>query len=258
MNHRRGITSAACAGLLFLSVSCDRLPGKPKAEDKWVASSEVTDFGQLYSQNCAGCHGTDGRMGPARPLNDPLYLALAGAKRLREITANGVPETAMPAFAVSAGGNLTDQQIGALADGFISRWGSQNNLTETGLPPYSAEDAIAAGSGPGDTQRGKASYQVYCARCHGVEGTGGEHGGSIVDRNFLSLVSDQHLRTTVIVGRPDLGKPDWRGNFPDRPMSPQEISDVVAWLAIQRPRESSNSAEDQVNKIVATTTANSH
>jgi cytochrome c oxidase cbb3-type subunit 3 len=38
----------------------------------------------------------------------------------------------------------------------------------------------------------------------------------------------------VIVGRSDLGKPDWRENVPGRPMSPQEISDVVAWIASHR------------------------
>jgi hypothetical protein len=47
-------------------------------------------------------------------------------------------------------------------------------------------------------------------------------------------VSDQSLRTTVIAGRPDLGAPDWRGNVTGRPMTPQEVSDVVAWLAARR------------------------
>ncbi|HEY7318089.1 MAG TPA: hypothetical protein VIE89_10990, partial [Candidatus Binatia bacterium] len=51
---------------------------------------------------------------------------------------------------------------------------------------------------------------------------------------YLALVSDQGLRTTVIVGRSDLGMPDWRANVSGQPMSPQEISDVVAWLASHR------------------------
>ena len=48
-------------------------------------------------------------------------------------------------------------------------------------------------------------------------------------------MSDQGLRTIVIVGRPELGAPDWRGDVPGKPMSPQDVSDVVAWLAAQRP-----------------------
>jgi cytochrome c oxidase cbb3-type subunit 3/ubiquinol-cytochrome c reductase cytochrome c subunit len=48
------------------------------------------------------------------------------------------------------------------------------------------------------------------------------------------LVSDQGLRTIVITGRPELGAPDWRGNVPEHPMTDQEITDVVAWLASRR------------------------
>ena len=83
--------------------------------------------------------------------------------------------------------------------------------------------------------RGAATYKTYCQSCHGTNGDGGS-AGSIVDPNFLNLVSDQGLRTTVVVGRADMGKPDWRGNVPGRPMSAQEIADVVAWLAGQRQR----------------------
>jgi cytochrome c oxidase cbb3-type subunit 3 len=59
---------------------------------------------------------------------------------------------------------------------------------------------------------------------------------SIVDGSYLALVSDQGLRTVVIVGRPELGAPDWRGNVPGKPMSSQDVSDVVAWLASQRTK----------------------
>jgi hypothetical protein len=55
-----------------------------------------------------------------------------------------------------------------------------------------------------------------------------------VDGSYLALVSDQGLRTTVIAGRPELGAPDWRGNVPGTPMTPQDIADVVAWLSAQR------------------------
>ena len=55
----------------------------------------------------------------------------------------------------------------------------------------------------------------------------------------------------VIVGRPDRGAPDWRNNVPGRPMTDQEISDVVAWLASKRapapgqPYPTSNNAKLQ-------------
>ena len=94
------------------------------------------------------------------------------------------------------------------------------------LPPYGAR--------AGDAKRGAAAYETYCARCHGAEGKSGEKGGSVVDPNYLALVSDQGLRTAVIAGRADLGMPDWRVYVPGRPMSDDEIADVVAWLASHR------------------------
>ena len=68
------------------------------------------------------------------------------------------------------------------------------------------------------------------------DGRGGNKASSIVDGSYLALVSDQQLRTIVIAGRPELGAPDWRGDVEGRPMSAQEISDVVAWLSSQRPK----------------------
>ena len=217
-----------------LATGCGRLPGKPKEEERWVAPAQVTDFNRLYAQNCAGCHGSEGRFGSARPLNDPLYLAVASADVLRQVTAKGVPGTAMPAFAEQAGGSLTDKQIDALVEGMRSRWGRPNDFKDAALPPYSLQDAINSGSGPGDSQRGAEVFRVNCAQCHGADGRGGAKGGSVVDPNFLALASDQSLRTMTIVGRQDLGKPDWRANVPNHPMSPQDISDVVAWLVAQR------------------------
>ena len=79
---------------IILVTGCDQLPGKPKPEERWRPATEVTDFSQLYALNCSGCHGADGRLGAARPLNDPLYLALVSAATLRAMIAQGVPGTA--------------------------------------------------------------------------------------------------------------------------------------------------------------------
>ena len=220
--------AAACLGLVVFSLAtgCDRLPGKPKAAARWMAPAQVTDFTQLYAQNCAGCHGVDGRLGAARPLHDPLYLALVGTDVLHQVIAHGVPGTAMPAFAEHDGGSLTDAQIDILVTGMHAHWGRPEAVQDAALPPYRLET--------GDVQRGAMVYTTFCAQCHGEEGRGGAQGGSIIDPNYLALVSDQHLRTTVITGRPDRGKPDWRANVPGQPMTPQDIADVVAWLASQR------------------------
>jgi mono/diheme cytochrome c family protein len=185
-------------------------------------------FDALYQQNCAGCHGKHGRGGAAIALNSPAYLEIADNVTIRRVTAQGVPGTAMPAFAQSSGGMLTDKQISAIVAGIRSRWNKHDSL-DPAPPSYTA-------LAPGDPQHGKNVYDNYCSSCHGTAGQGGKQAGSIVDESFLNLVSDQYLRTIVIVGRPELGAPDWRSNVPGKPMSQQEVSDVVAWLSAQRAK----------------------
>lgn len=232
------IAKRLVVAIIILSIAwasgCDRLPGKPLEKDKWVAPAQIADFDQLYGQSCSGCHGADGRLGAARPLNDPLYLNLVSPDDLRRVIKQGMPSTTMPAFGQQFGGSLTDAQVDLIVEQMRTRWGRPDEFKDVTLPPYSVQEST--GSGAGDPQRGAGVYGVYCAQCHGADGTGGPKGGSIVDPNFLRLVSDQSLRTTVIAGRQDVGKPDWRANLPGRPMSSGEISDVVAWIEAQRPR----------------------
>ncbi len=213
--------------LPFMAIcGCNSAPGRPAAGSESVRPNQVLNFDTLYHQNCAGCHGEQGRGGAAISLNSPVYLEIVDDATLRSVTAQGVSGTAMPAFAQSSGGMLTDEQVDAIVAGIRSRWSKQDSLPAT-LPTYSA-------AAPGDPQHGGSVYGAYCASCHGVAGRGGSHAGSIVDESFLNLVSDQYLRTIVIVGRPELGAPDWRSNVPGRPMSQQDVADVVAWLSSQR------------------------
>jgi cytochrome c oxidase cbb3-type subunit III len=230
---------------ITLLTGCNtRLPGQPNEAERWRAPAEINDFDQLYTQNCAGCHGVGGRLGAARSLNDPLYLAFVTDDAMRQAISKGRAGTNMPAFSEQAGGHLTNQQIELLVSGIRSRWSKPDDFKGVELPRYGVDEAatknvtnnVSAGaSQTGDASRGTETYKTYCASCHGTNGDGGS-AGSIVDPNFLKLVSDQGLRTTVVVGRADLGKPDWRGNVPGHPMSAQEINDVVAWLAAQRQR----------------------
>jgi cytochrome c oxidase cbb3-type subunit 3 len=214
---------------MLMVAACTRLPGRPSADSQVVRPETVTSFEPLYRANCAGCHGENGRRGPATALADPLYLAIADDATIRKVVSNGVAGTAMPAFAREAGGMLTQQQIDALVAGIRERWAKPEAVRNVHPPPYSA-------AGEGDPKRGAAVYAIYCASCHGQGGRGGEKASSIVDGSFLALVSNQSLRTTVIVGRPDLGAPDFRGDAPGHAMSSDEVSDVVAWLAAQRPQ----------------------
>ena len=227
MKHQPILVTLAIVGLLTCG-ACGSFSGAHRPELAVVPPSQVVDFNALYGQNCAGCHGVGGKGGAAVALANPVFLAIADDTVIRRIASNGVPGTPMPAFAQSAGGMLTERQIDALVRG-IRSWAKPNALRDTTPPPYAAP-------APGDAQRGADAYRTYCFSCHGADGRGGSKASSIVDGSYLTLVSDQQLRTIVIAGRPELGAPDWRGDVEGRPMSPQDISDVVAWLSSQRPK----------------------
>ena len=216
---------------LAVTTACgirDNAPGRPAANSAVIPPNKIMDFKVLYASNCSGCHGVDGKSGLAIELGDPVYLAIADDAAIRRVAADGVAGTSMPAFAQHSGGMLTDDQINVIVDGIRTRWAKPDVLRDANAPPYAA-------AGPGDPKHGAAAYVTYCSSCHGADGHGGK-ASSIVDPSYLALVSDQYLRTIVIAGRPELGAPDWRGDVPGKPMSPDDVSDVVAWLAGQRPQ----------------------
>jgi mono/diheme cytochrome c family protein len=223
----RSIVIAPFIVAAALLAGCESAPGRRRIDAENVAPDKILDFSALYGANCAGCHGSAGRGGAAMALSDPIYLAVADDVVVRRATADGIPGTAMPAFARTSGGMLTDEQIDAIVKGIRTGWANPGAVTGIDLPPYSD-------SSRGDAQRGGDVFATYCASCHGERGQG-ERASSIVDGSYLALVSDQGLRTTVIAGRPELGAPDWRGNVPGKTMKSQDISDVVAWLSAQRP-----------------------
>jgi cytochrome c oxidase cbb3-type subunit III len=211
----------------LLAVTGCSAPGKPGPGPEVPRPDSVLDPVVLYRENCAACHGAEGKNGAAMALSDPVYLAIVDDDTLRTTISKGRAGTAMSAFAQKEGGMLTAQQIDAIIHGIRQRWSQPNILSGVVAPSYTAQ-------APGNPQSGQAAYNTFCASCHGADNKGGPKAGSVTNSAYLSLISNQGLRTLVIAGRPDFDAPDWRNNVPGHPMSDQEISDVVAWLAAQR------------------------
>jgi len=249
--------------ITILATGCNtKLPGKPNPADVPVPENRILDFATLYSKNCAGCHGADGTLGPAPPLNDPLFRAIVPQTELTKVLKQGRKQgdirTQMAPFAHSSGGTLTDVQVeivvsqikgvpydvvkatnGKLSiaqrtmpgEGIQPKWGVPPAPPET-VPPYLIPKL------KGDATRGAQIFAKACAGCHGKDGMGetvnGQTRNRINDLAFLTLTSDQALRRLIITGRPDLGMPNYaektgRGDS-FKPLTSSEINDVNALL----------------------------
>ncbi|HKI35064.1 MAG TPA: c-type cytochrome [Gemmataceae bacterium] len=249
--------------LAALLAGCD-FPGQPKPADRPVPAEEVTDFDALYATRCAGCHGADGKLGPAPPLNDPIFLAIVPDTELLRVITEGRAVTSaqkspMPGFGLGKGGPLTEAQvkvwaelkeethtdprqkgplteaqIKVLAEGIKKRWRPPAPPPGS-VPPYVAP----AGVGGGNKEERDRVFARACAGCHGKEGEGVERDGrlrrKINDPAFLALISDQALRRYAITGRPDLGMPayDSKDGRSEKfePLTSAEVGDLVALLA---------------------------
>jgi mono/diheme cytochrome c family protein len=254
-----------------LTAGCD-LPGRPNPADRPVPADQVLDFGVLYGQNCAGCHGQGGKLGPAPPLNDPLFRAIVPEEELASILTMGRKNTLMPAFAKENGGTLTATQIQVLvkeikgipykigeklesgvfkalvvsdAGGITPKWGT-SSMPPKGVPSYrdpspvvawSPDHTTTAGSGTGNKEKGAVVFARACAVCHGKDGQGIGKGSETVhtinDRVFLALISDQALRRFAITGRPDLGMPGYGEARPGNPhFVPLTDQEVIDLVAL--------------------------
>jgi len=221
---RWGAMVLAFPMVLALS-GCERAPGARAAEGTAPRPDQMMDFKALYATNCQACHGANGHGGPAMELGNPEYQALADDATLKKTISQGMPGTEMPAFAQSAGGMLTDAQVEALIAGMRKEWAKPGVFGGAMPPPYQQP----AG---GDAKRGDQVYQARCASCHQKP-----QDQQVTSAVYLSLVSDQVLRTVIIAGRTDIGQPDWRltgVKSSTESLSAQDVTDVVTYLGTLR------------------------
>jgi mono/diheme cytochrome c family protein len=210
------------ASVLFLAVSgCDKAPGNPGSSSVVPRPQAELSFDVLYRQNCAGCHGAGGKNGAALDLANPVYQAWVDDASLRTWIGKGMPQTQMPAFAVSAGGPLTDQQVEVLVRGMREHWAPTARIQSISMPSY-PQPAKA------DPGRGRQVFSRSCASCHK------ESKQEITSPDYLALMGDQALRTIIVAGRSDIGQPDWQHVSPTAGLSDQDVSDVVKFLGSLR------------------------
>src|SRR2546428_13646274 len=80
------------------SAGCSNSPGRPGKESEVIPPNEVTAFKLLYAQNCAGCHGADGKGGATIALANPVFLAIADQPAIWPYVGAGAGPDSKPPF----------------------------------------------------------------------------------------------------------------------------------------------------------------
>jgi len=126
----------------------------------------------LYAQNCAACHGEFGEGGPnpasasqfIPPISTSDFLKTRDDTTIRAIISLGQSDLGMPPFGSSSGGQLSDDEIDAIA-AFVRSWEANPLVIES--TPVAPGSSILAGLSASDV------YSGFCAQCHGHSGEGG-------------------------------------------------------------------------------------
>jgi mono/diheme cytochrome c family protein len=83
-----------------------------RAEAKADQESQYLISGNdLFSKNCASCHGTNGTGGTAPTLNSKQFLTTTSNEQIELLVTGGVSGSSMVAWSQDYGGSLTAEQI---------------------------------------------------------------------------------------------------------------------------------------------------
>jgi mono/diheme cytochrome c family protein len=174
-------------------------------------SDRIQHGREIYIEQCASCHGSQGEGGVGTVLNNKTLLKNTFDEVFFSVIRSGVPSTQMPAWSVDFGGPLTDEDIRSVV-AFIRAW-------EPTAPEIEPEVLK-----PSPT-RGALLFETTCAVCHGSEGIGGEIGPDVNEPGRLAEQDDDWYRGVIRHGRPAKGMPTW-GTV----LSPEQIEDLIALI----------------------------
>ena len=175
----------------------------------------------LYRQNCAACHGAEGKGGVGVPLALSDFLATVPDSYLYKTIKNGRPGRVMPAFT-----GLDEAEIHSIV-AHIRSWGP-------------AEPKLSMQTVQGDAGQGKQLFANYCASCHGARGEGGAGTGVTFSRprnlpiiapalnnpGFLKAAPDEMIKHTLMQGRKDTPMP----SFLQMGLKEQDINNIVSYV----------------------------
>jgi mono/diheme cytochrome c family protein len=189
-----------------------------------LAQTEVGE--QLFAENCAVCHGSDGQGRVGATLSKD-WPSLRPDLLVKSTIENGVPGSPMPPWSQAKGGPLTQAEIDAIV-AYILTWESGGPAS---IPPtataFPRPVLTAVPNVEGDPNNGAVLFDKNCAVCHGPEGKG--RVGANLSKNWSAIRPDLSLKSTIANGIPGSVMPAW-SQSKGGPLAEAEINDLVAFL----------------------------
>ena len=172
-----------------------------------------------------------------------MFVALVSEDELHNVIANGRHGTLMPAWCDSTGGPLTDEQVGVLVKGIKQRSWKTIAASEIGKRAEDVSECTAATSRQRHqremAQAGEKRFSLRLRDCHGENGSRRRMSEIVNDQAFLALVERSgpaalHHHGPARFGDAELCRPKGRGKATFKPLTSQQVSDLVALLASWR------------------------
>ena len=176
----------------------------------------------LFENNCAVCHGEQGKGGTGVPLALPDFQRQVSDEFLYTTIRMGRPGRVMPAFT-----RLSDAEVHQIIDYIRS-------FTHVEKPKNNTARI------QGNIEHGKQLFAQDCAACHGDHGQGGKGTGVTFSRprdlpilapalnnpGFLASATDTMIKQTLLQGRE--GTP--MNPFKGKKVKDQYINDIVSYV----------------------------
>ena len=179
--------------------------------------------GTLFNENCAVCHGQDGRGRIGANINEFPGIDVSAA--LQEIISKGASGTWMPAWGQAYGGPLADQDI---ADLIAYIEGVFNGTAPIApAPTYLPKVVPTLADLAADPGAGSVVFQQNCVMCHGDQGQG--RLGAALAVAWAGPIPDARIRSTVSSGVEGSLMPAW-SQANGGPLSDQDIANVAAYV----------------------------
>jgi mono/diheme cytochrome c family protein len=207
-----------------------------------AAQGTPLEVGQdLFSVNCASCHGDFGEGGenPARPddiiapISTAEYLKTRDDFTIRSIIAQGQPNFGMSPFGSAFGGPLEDDEIDLIV-AYMRSWEADPPVE---LPP----EVVVEGD---LTLLGEEIYDALCFQCHGP-GLDNPVGPPLGNPDFQGSNTDQEIFDTVNLGHQASSMIAW-GEI----LTADQITELVDFIRELPPEEASAAGVSFANDVV--------